>query len=288
MEALLSTTDAQTRATRQRTVRRELLVGLVRKDLKVKYQGSALGFLWSLANPLLTLAVYSFVFGVVLKNGVPSFGFYLMCGLLLWNAFSSAVSGACTSVIGNSGLVKKVPFPLSVLPLSAVAFAIVHYLLQMGILILVMAVFGHWRHWDAGLILIAPALLVGLVFTTAICFLVAALNVRYRDTEHIVEVVLLAGMWLNPIVYSTSLLRSTLIRHHLWDVYFLNPMADCVVAMQRALYGNLVARGNPVLPDAGLAFYFVRLGVGAVVSLVLLWATSRLYYRMSADFAEEL
>jgi ABC-2 type transport system permease protein len=292
-EPPLTATSAAVRAARQRVVRRELLTGLVRKDLKVKYQGSVLGFAWSLANPLLTLAVYSFVFGLVLKAGIPAFGFYLMSGLLLWNAFATAVGSACAAVVANAGLVKKVPFPLGVLPLSSVAFAIVHYVLQLFVLVVVMIAFGEWRHWDAGLLLLPPALLVALTFMIAISFLVAALNVRYRDTQHIVDVVLLAGMWLNPIVYSATQLRARLEKHHLWDVYFLNPMADVVVAAQRALYGTgrTFQSGTgkqEVLPDSGLMFYVTRLGIGFAVSLVILVATYRLYNRMSADFAEEL
>jgi ABC-2 type transport system permease protein len=118
-------TRAQTR------VRYELLRNLVRKDLKVKYKGSTLGFAWSLANPLLLLAVYYVVFQVILPGRIPSFAIYLMSGLLVWNAFSSAVTGAATSVVGNANLVKKVRFPLPVLPLSAVGFAAVHFVLQM-------------------------------------------------------------------------------------------------------------------------------------------------------------
>jgi ABC-2 type transport system permease protein len=292
-ERQLTASSAAVRTARQRVVRRELLTGLVRKDLKVKYQGSVLGFTWSLANPLLTLAVYSFVFGLVLKAGIPDFGFYLMCGLLLWNAFSTAVGSATASVVANAGLVKKVPFPLGVLPLSSVAFAIVHYLLQLLVLIVVMVAFKQWHHWDAGMVLLPGALLVVLVFTIAISYLVAALNVRYRDTQHIVDVVLLAGMWLNPIVYSATQLRTRLEKHHLWFVYFLNPMADVVVAAQRALYGTgrtyQASTGrDPVLPDQGLMFYVIRLGVGLVVSAVVLVLTYRLYHRMSSDFAEEL
>ena len=111
------TTTSRERSRAQGRVRWELLVGLVRKDLKVKYQGSVLGFLWSLANPLLLLVVYTFVFQVVLKSGIPQFGFYLLSGLLVWNMFAGAVGTSTAAVVGNSGLVKKVRFPLSVLPL---------------------------------------------------------------------------------------------------------------------------------------------------------------------------
>src|SRR5579863_9510690 len=123
---MASVSTAESRARAQRRVRWELLTGLIGKDLKVKYQGSVLGFMWSLANPLVLLVVYTFVFQVVLKSGIPRFGFYLLSGLLLWNAFSGAVGMATDSVVGNAGLVKKVHFPLGVLPLTAIGFNGVH------------------------------------------------------------------------------------------------------------------------------------------------------------------
>src|ERR671933_789914 len=98
----LATLERRTRA--QTRLRWELLRNLVRKDLKVKYKGSSLGFAWSLANPLLLLAVYYVVFQLILPGRIPSFAIYLMSGLLIWNAFASGVSGACFSVVGNANL----------------------------------------------------------------------------------------------------------------------------------------------------------------------------------------
>ena len=98
--ALATSGDVRTRA--QNRVRWELLSGLIRKDLKVKYQGSVLGFMWSLANPLLLLVVYSFVFQVVLKSGIPKCGYFLLSALLVWNAFAGSVSTATDAVVGNA------------------------------------------------------------------------------------------------------------------------------------------------------------------------------------------
>jgi ABC-2 type transport system permease protein len=283
-------TSARERADAQRQVRWELLAGLVRKDLRVKYQGSTLGFLWSLANPLLLLVVYTFVFQVVLKSGIPLFGFYLLSGLLVWTMFANAVGTSCAAVVGNAGLVKKVRFPLAVLPLSTVGFALVHFVLQLAVLVVAMLASGHTAFLGPHLLLMVPALAVAVLFAVALSFLVAALNVRYRDTQHIVEVALLAGFWVNPIVYSVSLVRAELDRHGLFWAYFLNPMAGIVTAMQRALYG-----ANPVLPggvtvlaDDGWAFYLERLGLGAAVSLALLGLGLWAYRRLGADFAEVL
>lgn len=282
------TTEERARA--QGRVRWELLVGLVRKDLKVKYQGSVLGFLWSLANPLLVLVVYTFVFQVVLKTGIPLFGFYLLSGLLLWNAFAGAVGTSAGAVVGNAGLVKKVRFPLSVLPLSAVGFALVHFALQLLVLLVALTVSGHTDFAGPQLLLAVPAIGVALLFMVALSFLVAGLNVRYRDTQHVVEVMLMAGFWLNPIVYSVSLVRTALEPHGLYWAYFLNPMAGVVTAMQRALYARnpQLPSGGTVLADGGYAFYFEKLGIGALVSGALLVLGVWAYRRLSANFAEEL
>ncbi|MDQ2957761.1 MAG: ABC transporter permease [Actinomycetota bacterium] len=284
--AVAVTEDERSRA--QRTVRWELLVGLVRKDLKVKYQGSVLGFLWSLANPLVLLAVYTFVFQVVLKSGIPHFGYFLMSGLLVWNAFVGSVSFATDAVVGNAGLVKKVRFPLIVLPLTSVGFNLVHFALQLLVFVFVMLITGYTAFLGPQLLLIIPALIVALTCTVGLSFLVAGLNVRYRDTKHIVEVVLMAGFWVNPIVYSVTLVSTHLSRGTYW-LYYLNPMGGVVVAMQRALYAkDSLAGGRPVLADPGYLFYLERLGLGAIVSVLLLVLGVTVYQRMSADFAEEL
>lgn len=278
--------DARTRA--QRRVRWELLVGLVRKDLKVKYQGSVLGFLWSLANPLMLLIVYSFVFQVVLKNGIPKFGIFLLSGLLVWNLFSGSVAFATDAVVGNSGLVKKVRFPLNVLPLTPVGFNLVHFGLQLLVLVVVMLIMGFTHFLGWGLLLAIPATAVALLLTVALSFLVAALNVRYRDTKHLVEVALMAGFWVNPIVYTLSQVQPHLHGWHQW-AYFSNPMAGVVVTMQRAFYADDVsANGHQVLANPGYTYYLERLALGAVVSALLLWLGLRVYRRLSADFAEEL
>ncbi|MBI1757719.1 MAG: ABC transporter permease [Actinobacteria bacterium] len=281
---------AEDRARTQTRVRWELLRNLIRKDLKVKYQGSALGFLWSLANPLLLLVVYTFVFQLVLRSGIPAFGFYLLSGLLVWNAFAGAVGAATGAVVGNAGLVKKVRFPLVVLPLTPVGFTAVHFLLQLLVLVVVMLATGYTHLLSPHLLLAVPALGVAMLFTVALCFLVSALNVRYRDTQHIVEIALMAGFWINPIVYSVALVREHLHGGWLYDLYYLNPMAGVVTAMQSALYGQnpTLPGGQGALADPGYLFYLERLGIGGLISGALLLLGMRVYARLSADFAEEL
>ncbi|MCK9893825.1 ABC transporter permease [Frankia sp. AgB32] len=282
------------RSRAQTRVRWELLRNLVRKDLKVKYKGSTLGFAWSLANPLLLLVVYTFVFQIVLKSGIPRFGIYLMSGLLIWNAFSGSVSAACGAVVANANLVKKVRFPLAVLPLSAVGFAAVHFMLQLVVLFAVILIIGY-PLIGPDLLLVLPAGAVALTFTVALSLLVSALNVRYRDTAHLLDVALLAWFWLNPMVYAFGLIQAKL---HEWTwVYLLNPMAVVVITFQRAIY-HLPAGYHPppgssassasVLAHDEYSFYLEHLAVAGAISLALLWIGLYVFRTMQADFAEDL
>ena len=283
---------ARDRAAAQGRIRWELLSSLVRKDLKVKYQGSVLGFVWSLANPLFMLGIYYVIFAIVLKNGVPSFHVYLMSGLLAFSAFNQGVAGASGSVVGNAGLVKKVRFPLLVLPLSGVAFAMVQLALQLPVL-LVIALISGVNFLSLPFLLIVPALALLVVFSTALGVLTSALNVRYRDTSHFVEIAMLVWFWLNPILYQAHLVKDRLDPHGLFWAYFLNPMATVVSTFQRAVYQTptyVDATGvtQELLVDDGYAFYVRNLAIGFAIALVLLWFARRTFNRLQADFAEDL
>jgi ABC-2 type transport system permease protein len=284
---------ADARAAAQTRVRFELLAELVRKDLKVKYKNSALGFIWSLANPLLYLAVFTLVFEVFLDNGISWFAVLFMSGLLVWNFFNLSTLSATGAVVGNANLVRKIRFPRIVLPLSSVGFAGVHFTLQMLVFLLFL-VPAYPEAFGPQLWLVVPALAVAVAFTVAMSLLASALNVRYRDVEHLLEIALLAWFWLTPIVYRVALVQEQFSRvPWLFKVYMANPMTAVVVAMQRAIYRFPVAPTEDggllrILPEDGYAFYLRWLGVAAVISLVLLAIGLWTFRRLQADFAEEL
>jgi ABC-2 type transport system permease protein len=279
---------ADARAAAQSRVRLELLTELVRKDLKVKYKNSALGFIWSLANPLLYLAVFTLVFTQLLDNGIDDFPVLFMSGFLVWNFFNLATLSGTGSVVGNANLVRKVRFPRVVLPLSSVGFAGVHFVLQLGVLLIVLALF-YRDAFGPQLVLLVPALAVVTVFATGMSMLASALNVRFRDVEHLLEVILLAWFWLTPIVYPVTFVRDQLAGSPwLFRLYMANPMAGVVTAMQRAIYVHPVTGGRQVLPADGYGFYLQWLGVAAVIALALLAVGLWTFRRLQADFAEEL
>src|SRR5207253_5975102 len=139
-----------------------------------------LGALWSLLNPVLYLAVFSLVFALVLKNGVPDFPVYLLSGILAWNLFSATMGIGARSVVDNANLVTKVYFPREILPLASIGAAGVDFLLQGLVLVLFMAAFRH-NFIGVNLALLPLAMFTLIAFTGALALWVAALNVRYRD-----------------------------------------------------------------------------------------------------------
>lgn len=273
----------------QQRLRWQLVLQLVRKDLKVKYQASALGFLWSLANPMLILIVYTLVFAVVFKSRVPLFGLFLMSGMLIWNFFTMGVNGATFSIVANAGLVKKVPFAHEALPLASVGFAGVQVALQYAVLIVGFFVVGR-PPVRPELLLLIPALSIVLMAALGLGFFAAAATVRLRDTQHLIEVALFAWMWATPIIYPATLVHTYLGDGFAFWAYYLNPLAGPVVAFQRALYGVVYYPGTNdlLLPSADNVFYLKAMGISAIPATALLILGVWFFRKRSADFAEEL
>ena len=272
---------------------REVLVNLVRKELKVKYTASVLGAVWSLLNPVVFLAVFSFLVSV-LGNLIPDFPVFLLSGLLAWNFFANALQTGARSVIDNANLVKKIAFPREILPLAAVGVALFDFVLQSVVLLVVIVVSGHGL--TATSVWLYPlAIATLLVLTIALTLWVAALNVRYRDVGHLLGLALLVWFWFTPIVYQGWLVQQKLAPVRVLGVdaftlYLLNPLADIVLAFQRALYGGADPgpRFDPVLPDTTGAGALAPLLVVLAVAVALLLLAWRTFFHRSGDFAEEL
>jgi ABC-2 type transport system permease protein len=268
---------------------REVLLNLVRKELKVKYTASVLGAVWSLLNPVVFLAVFSFVV-VVTKNQMPHFPVYLLSGLLGWSLFSNCLLLGSRSVVDNASLVKKVYFPREILPLASIGVTLVDFVLQSGVLLLFMVVTGYNVHLHA-LWMYPLSMVTLLVFTLAVTLWVAGLNVRYRDVQHLLNLGLLVWFWMTPIVYQGALVQRFLTDNRpdtLWNVYLLNPLVTIVFGFQRALYGEVSPGGQHVLPDVTLTWMAGMLLAVLAGSLLLLAFTWRLFFHLSGDFAEEL
>jgi ABC-2 type transport system permease protein len=274
---------------------RELLVGMTRKELKIKYKNSVLGFAWSLLNPLLYLVVFYIAFVKILGSGVPEFPIFLLSGLLVWNLFSTALGAACSSVVANAGLVKKVAFPREILPLAAVGSMLVHFFLQSMVLFAVIAILWRAVAWEY-IALLPLALVALLLLTGALGILLSATNVYLRDTQHFLELALLAWFWVTPIVYGFMTIGR---RNSLFSkLYMLNPVTPIVLIFQRALYAKLDnakvvptaadPKLNQILPHWPMTGYLAYLGYSFVVGAILLAIAISVFGRSEANFAEEL
>jgi len=266
---------------------REILLNLVRKELKVKYAASVLGAVWSLLNPLVFLLVFTFV-TKVLGTAIPSYPVYLLSGLLAWNLFSASLGAGARSVLDNANLVKKVAFPREILPLSAIGVALVDYVLQSAVFLAFILVSGYGFHVPE-LALLPLAFVTLLAVTAALTFWLAALNVRYRDVGHLLQIALLVWFWGTPIVYAGALVQRRLAELPLvWELYLLNPLATTIGGLQRSLYGVVERDGTAVLFEVSLGWLAAALVAVLAASVVLLRLTWGYFFTRSGDFAEEL
>ena len=276
---------------------RELLGNLVRKELKVKYKDSILGFLWTLLNPALQLIVYSFAFGVLFKSPIPLFAIFFICGLLPWTFFTSALTSGSSSVVANAQLVNKVWFPREILPLASIGAALVHWFLQSIVLVVALFVVQRSPDW-AYLPLLIPAVLVLVTFSAALGIMLSAINVYLRDTQHLLELVMLAWFWATPIVWNYPLIGERLTENGLpFYLVFINPITPIIATFQRALYhewvwsGTRIIDGNKItgiVPEGSVWWYLRNLTIVGVGAVLLLWVALHIFGRLEDNFGEEI
>lgn len=250
-----------------------LLRELVARDFRGRYAGSLLGLLWSFVHPLWLLALYSFVFAVVLEVSLlgertETFGIFLFAGLLPWTAMHEGVLRGATAITDNAPLVKKVRFPSGILVLTVVIAALLHQAIGLGLFLVVLAAMGELS--AAGLPLLLVAVPLQAALTLGLALGLAAVNVFFRDVPQVLGLVLNAWFFLTPIVYPL----------HLVPGWFrpwieLNPLTVLVELYRQALLG-----GALVLPD-GLAAL-------AATSLVILCAGSWTFRRLRPQLVDEI
>ena len=277
---------------------RELLGFLVRKELKVRYKNSVLGFVWSFLNPALILMIYYVVFKYFLHNPTPDFALFLFAGLLPWNLFNNSLLSSSGVLVAHAGIVKKVAFPREILVLAQVGTAICYFFFQTCILVVFLAGFRVLPAFGFVPLLLF-ALVCDIVLSAALAIFLSAVNVYLRDVQHLVEVLLVALFFSPPIVYAFSQITNYL-HEHVWFrvLYEGNPLMWIVVSFQRCLFGKVVPPAGKVvprvqgiyhvLPTWGAAPYWTGLGVVFVGSIGLLLLAMLIFGRVEGNFAEEL
>ena len=208
---------------------REVLLVLVWREVRARYRGSVLGFLWTLLNPLMFMAIYSLVFTVYLRIEMASYPVFLFAGLLPWIWFSSALVSGASSVIDGGSLLKRVAFPPLILPTVAVTANLVNFLLGLPLLVLFMVGFRVPLTW--AVISLPLAMAIQYVFTLALAVILAMLTTRYRDLQHLLGNVITLWFFLTPIIYPYPMVPASF-----HSLLFVNPMAAIVALYQDALY----------------------------------------------------
>jgi homopolymeric O-antigen transport system permease protein len=232
---------------------RGLIQSLVARELKARYRGSVLGFLWSFINPLLLLLIYTFVFTVIMPNRnelAQPYAVFMFCGILPWNWFSSSLMEASGSLVAGGNLIKKVLFPAEILPLVNVLANMVHFFLGLLILAVFLIVYRHWPD-PAGLLWFPVAIVVQLVFTSGLALFLAALTVHYRDIRDLLSNLLMFWFFATPIIYPW---QDPNVSRFKW-LFDLNPFTHLAVSYQEILFFY-----GPV----GHAKWLVALGVASV------------------------
>ena len=209
---------------------KEMIVSLVKRDLKSRYKESVLGFFWMLLNPLLQLCVYTIVFSVILRMGIEKYYLFLFVALVPWTFFSTCLSGGTTVIISQQDMIKKIYFPRGVLPFSFVIAQFVNMLLSFVVVFAIVIISGTPLNVEA--ILFLPLImLIEFVLALGCTMIVSALTVYFRDVEHIVSVVTMAWMYLTPVVYSVDMVPEKFV-----NLFYLNPMTSLIIAYRDILY----------------------------------------------------
>jgi ABC-2 type transport system permease protein len=270
------------RSVREVVGRRQLLGLLIRRDLKARFKDSALGLVWSLLKPLTQFAIYFFVVGQILgaARGIPDFAIFVFAGLTIYGLFAETINGATQSIINNAGLIKKVALPREIFPLASVGSGLFNFAIQVAVLIVAALALGGLRP-GLHLLYAFPAIAVVVIYALALGLVLAAVNVYLRDIQYLTELVLMVLLWASPIVYSWSMAAGIFGRGLLLEIYSNNPVTLSVMAFQYAFR-------SPEIPAEYPADLLLRLGVAAVIGLVVLVIAQRVFSRLEGNFAQEL
>lgn len=253
---------------------RELLVNLTMREIKGKYKRTVFGQLWSLANPLAAMLIYTFIFGFIFRaqpdpgdpSGLNVFALWLLCGLLPWTFLQNAIMQGTGSLVGNASLIQKVYFARAVLPLSVVGSAGYTWLFEMAVLLIALSIAGAFvLPWIP--LMIVTMLLLAL-FAAGIALLLSVANVHFRDTQNFAQIGLQVWMYLTPIIYPFHLVESLSAQVGgilgtpvtLVDIYRLNPMDHFVEVFRQLLYDNRWPDGVTFLTCALWAIVVFLLG----------------------------
>lgn len=248
---------------------REMIFSLVRRDLRGRYKGSVLGFLWTFINPLLQMLVYTIVFSVIMKNPMERYYLHLFVALVPWIFFSTCITAGSKCIISQKDMVKKIYFPREVLPIAFTTSQFVNMLFSFIVIFTVVIISG------VGISLKACAflpivMLSEYILAMGMTFIISGLTVYFKDLEYILTIFSMLWMYLTPVVYGISS-----IPEQYMFLFNINPMTPIIVAYREILYYKSI-------PDIGTILHVLAVGVGILAIGCIVFPISK------RRFAEEL
>ncbi|MBI3572805.1 MAG: ABC transporter permease [Candidatus Kerfeldbacteria bacterium] len=236
---------------------KELFYIFAWRDIKVRYKQTAIGILWALLQPFLSMVIFSIFFGGLAKipsNGIP-YPIFVFSGLLFWNYFSTSLSGSSNSLIMNEGMIKKIFFPRLLLPLSATITPIVDFGFALVVLVGLM-IFYHFTPTVWGIILLPGLILLSFLSASGLGSFFAAINIRYRDVREALPFFVQTIFFVTPVIYPT-----TLVPVKFQWVLALNPMTGIIEAARAGIVGNKPINFHLLLVSTGVAVALFLFGV---------------------------
>lgn len=264
-----------------------LLRLLVRTGVTTRYRNSVLGWTWSYVRPAAQFLVFFLVLGVFLKlnHNIPNYAIYLFSGIVVINLFSEGFKNATTSIVNNAPLVRKVYLPRQLFAVSAVFVAFVHFLPQVALLLIVCLFFGWVMNVTVlGILAILAGMLLIMLFALGLGLLFGAANVRFRDAENIVELLLLLATWASPVLYFWTMVADVL-PPWLLEIYMLNPITQAVELFHYGFW-------NPITPDDPALPVPPMLGINTLWTYLIAIASiligQAVFRRLEGRFAQDL
>jgi lipopolysaccharide transport system permease protein len=248
---------------------RDLVRNLVSKEIKVRYQGAALGFAWSLMNPLMITLMYLVVFTYVFRSNLPHYPLFMVVGIIHWNLFSMLVMQSSELLVGNADLLKKIYFPRLLVPFSNLLVNATLWLMALGVLLVLYKPLGGVWHW--GLLLYPFYLLMFLGFTFGVMLVLSVLYIDFRDIKHLVEVFIQLLFWGTPIIYPITRIPYPIVQ----ELMKLSPFAEFSLIFQDIFWRNVVPSWQITLAFSGWTCLALAIGLG-------------LFYRRGAKLIERL
>ena len=246
---------------------RELLYFLMWRDIKVRYKQTVLGAAWAIIQPLTTMVIFTYFFGMLARmptEGVPS-PIFFYTGLVVWSFFSNGVSNCASSLIGNTNLIRKIYFPRLLIPAAAVGAGLLDFGIASALLVGLLVYYGITP--TLSFLMLLPLVVLTTTLSLGVGILFAALNVKYRDVRYALPFLIQIWMFVSPIIYPSSLIP----QEKRW-IIMLNPLSGIVEGFRASLFG--------------LPFNWQALGYSTLFSIVLLMCASFSFKRMERTFAE--